>query len=209
MDELWLAAALRAAKASGSSGRELRRLQWQALECSRGTSPDVPDGQCVLAWRLEEVLQVAEEVAGRPFRRAGDVAQVLKGDKFASLRRRLQRLSRGRNVEAHPDPSLVQDLQRALGAVRGRDGDSTEASTEENFDASSGAESHASIVWCKGDAWSRLEVLEHRVLHLEQRLEQQEPDGLALWLAGDGAATKETVEVDGQGSAGGGRSREG
>ena len=90
--------------------------------------------------------------------------------------------TRGRNVEAHPDPLLVQDLQRALGAVRGRDSYSTEANTEENFDASSGAESHASPVCCKGDASSRLEVFEHRVLHLEQRLEQQEPDGVTTAL---------------------------
>jgi hypothetical protein len=37
MDEMqWLADALRAARASGAVGRELRRLQWQALEWSHG-----------------------------------------------------------------------------------------------------------------------------------------------------------------------------
>ena len=130
MDELWLAGALRAAKASGASGRELRRLQWQAFESSRGVALGGPGGGCLQ--RLEEEVLVAvaagSGVAGRISVPEAKTTLRRCGPGGRHLASRLGRLSRGRNAQAHPDVGLVGEV---AGILRPADGEKPAAAAGE------------------------------------------------------------------------------
>ena len=98
----WLRGALMLAAEVGGSPREVKRLQWMAMEVSARQGK--PAESCVAPVdSLQEVLASISEECGRQV----DIKctlKVLRDGGHESLAKRLQRLSKARNVCAHPDP---------------------------------------------------------------------------------------------------------
>ena len=124
---------MRAAKASGALGRELRRLQWQAMDYSRGVTPIGPGGGCLQRVEghdrfayFEEALAAVGRLAGHPpecklqITEAKSFLRAAYGEAGGSLASRLSKLSTGRNALAHPDVgfvSAIADLAQGRGGA--------------------------------------------------------------------------------------------
>ena len=119
----WLRGALMLAAEVGGSPREVKRLQWMAMEVSARQGK--PAESCVAPVdSLQEVLASISEECGRQV----DIKcalKVLRDGGHEPLAKRLQGLSKARNVCAHPDVRLQSDICQALS--RG----SSEPETEE------------------------------------------------------------------------------
>ena len=111
--------ALKALRRAGLTGRHLRKAQYQTLWIDRHAACASFDGDRTHA------LQEAEEALCL-IRRHGhcDVAHMgaavfhLRTHGMEQLAKRLRKLSKKRNLVAHPDPSFLSDLEHALRSVR-------------------------------------------------------------------------------------------
>ena len=127
-DEEWLSTALRAARSSDATGRDLRRLQWQILELSRaGAGARPQSGGEELLLEFEELMAAASGCAGTRFTSAAQLQRHLKGAGHGELAKRVARLARGRHAAAHPDPALRGDVLQAMAPGSGDAGFPTEA----------------------------------------------------------------------------------
>jgi hypothetical protein len=123
-EEAWLAMALRSARDSGITGRELRRLQWQAFEASVGRSgagsvvvKEVVSGEDPLLL-MDKCLAAVAKVAGLSGRLSVSQAkEVLRSRGAGRLASRIGDVSKYRNRAAHRDvglPELILDEAAAF-----------------------------------------------------------------------------------------------
>ena len=113
--------ALRAARRCGAEGKELRRLQWQALELSRAACGSPVGAGSSGYWGeelfadVEDILAAVAAGSGQPAARLTVGQAKVRLRQFGSdgwaLASRLGRLSKLRNSRAHPDRGLKQAVQ--------------------------------------------------------------------------------------------------
>ena len=117
MEEAWLAAALGAARRCGASGRELKRLQWQAFAASREATGLASPGTAVSEEDpialVEELVDAAQKVSGLTFAGAVGLRRAFRAKGFKDLDRRIGKAVRCRNSAAHPDVGLMADVSNA------------------------------------------------------------------------------------------------
>ncbi len=116
----WLADALVAVRRAGFIGTAHRAAIWCALSCSRtsphsveGEMPDVESTGALIIMR-EDFRRAADAAVLRSFSTIAELMATLPGEQNARLRRRVQTLSRARNVESRPDVNLVAGVVQAL-----------------------------------------------------------------------------------------------
>jgi hypothetical protein len=118
-EEAWLAMALRSARSSGTTGRELRRLQWQAFESSVGrkgaecfVEKEAISGEDPLLL-MDKCLAAVAKVAGLSGRlTVSQAKEVLRSRGAGRLASRVGDVSKYRNRAAHRDvglPELILD----------------------------------------------------------------------------------------------------
>ena len=111
-EERWMTSALRAARASGAVGRALRALEWKIFEVSRVGYYGQKDPIDSVA----ELVSAADHVVGpaRHLHSPADVRRELRAVGATGVERRVARTVRGRNLCAHPDVTLMDEVCEAL-----------------------------------------------------------------------------------------------
>jgi hypothetical protein len=110
----WLQSAIEAVMNTCMTGQAQRRAIYAAMAVDRqawSTSEVQPSSAL---YEMEKILALGAKWAGLPSVSVGDMTRRLRADGLTALAKRVQKLSKVRNVAAHPDVSLMTELLEAL-----------------------------------------------------------------------------------------------
>jgi hypothetical protein len=113
--ESWLAQSLKALRLAGLSAKELRAAQWQLFEVDRAgfyglaAKPEVDE--IFDTDRVCDLVSKAKPAESGKIK-VGKAVEWLKDEGGAALAKRVSKLSKTRHGRAHPDSSIVKDVQK-------------------------------------------------------------------------------------------------